>query len=96
MTHDASSNRCSVRLAVSNSSSLEVNYLKMSLEDSFTTAARDYLSENEVPEIEAYCIATEIANRPTLSRIADVDERFYLKPDAQATLSITCLGRLGL
>jgi hypothetical protein len=68
----------------------------MSLDDSFTTSARNYLSENEVPEIEAYCIATEIADRPTLSRVASAAERFHLSSEAHAMLGVTCLGRLGL
>lgn len=67
------------------------------MEDSYTIALQDYLLENEPPEIEAYEMAKEMADHPTLAWLNKSHfEQFELRPGAEETVEVLCSGKLGL
>ncbi|QRV85843.1 transport protein particle subunit [Ceratobasidium sp. AG-Ba] len=86
-----------IRLTIENVSSLPIDFLRMTFEDSTLPVLQQALAEGELTSAEAYETEYELVNRPVLKW--DLDEaassELVLAPQQKMPLWVTCLGKEG-
>lgn len=82
-----------IKITLENSSSTPVDFVKLSFEDSASRAAAAVLSEGELSGERAYELEWDMINRPVFTWSGETD--VSIPPGQRATLSITCLGKVG-
>lgn len=55
-----------------------------------------YLSENEVPELEAYTIEQDALDNPVLTHHGEPSSAVDIKPDAEHAMMVVYHGKKGL
>ncbi|KAG8688542.1 hypothetical protein FRC08_011380 [Ceratobasidium sp. 394] len=86
-----------IRLTVENVSSLPIDFLRMTFEDSTLPALQQALAEGELTVTEAYETEYELTNRPVLKWDLDdaASSGLVLAPNQKMPLWVTCLGKEG-
>ncbi|KAG9102583.1 hypothetical protein FRC06_001702 [Ceratobasidium sp. 370] len=86
-----------IRLTVENVSSLPIDFLRMTFEDSTLPALQQALTEGELTVAEAYETGYELTNRPVLKWDLDdaASSELILAPNQKMPLWVTCLGKEG-
>jgi trafficking protein particle complex subunit 9 len=86
--------RSNIRLTLENISSLPVDFLRLSFEDSTIGPAQEGLSEGELSVFEAYETEYDLLHRRAFSWRND-KEITTISPKQKVVLSVTCLGKVG-
>ncbi|KAG9121686.1 hypothetical protein FRC07_002267, partial [Ceratobasidium sp. 392] len=86
-----------IRLTVENVSSLPIDFLRMTFEDSTLSGLQQALAEGELTVAEAYETEYELVNRPVLKWDLDdaASSTLVLAPKQKMPLWVTCLGKEG-
>lgn len=82
-----------IRITVENSSSVPVDFIKLSFDDSAALDAQKILSEHELSPLEAYELDWDTLNRPVL--LWENDDDTSISPGGRLTLNVRCLGKVG-
>lgn len=87
------STRSTVRLTLENVSSIPVDFIKLTFDDSTVSAAQQALAEGDLSIADAYETEYDLTRRPVLTwqGACDVD----IPPDQKTTVAVTCLGKYG-
>ncbi|EGN95949.1 hypothetical protein SERLA73DRAFT_111910 [Serpula lacrymans var. lacrymans S7.3] len=98
LTHGAvmlyNGERSTIRLTLENVSSLPIDFLRLSFEDSTIALAQDALSEGEMSVFETYETEYELIHRQAFSANSNKDIS-TIKPGQKVVLTVTCLGKVG-
>ena len=73
-------------------SSVAVDFIKLSFEDSASRRAQALLSEGEMTSEQAYELEYDIVHRPVFSWTS---EQVSIAPGGRTTISVDCLGKVG-
>lgn len=83
--------RSTIRITLENTSSVPVNFVKLTFDDSTARAARTALAGDLSPA-EAYEIEWDLLHRPVFEwQTAEV----FIAPGAKHVLSVRCFGKVG-
>jgi hypothetical protein len=85
--------RSTIRIALENTSSSPVDFVKLTFSDMHTTSTQAYVAENELPPGEAYEIEAENLHRPVFSWSSSSAP--LILPGASTVLEVQCLGKVG-
>lgn len=77
-----------------NISTLPVDFIKLTFDDSTIAPAQQALTEGDLPIAEAYETEYALLKRPVFSWKSR-DEPKEVKPGKKAVLSVSCLGKIG-
>ncbi|ORX40220.1 transport protein Trs120 or TRAPPC9 TRAPP II complex subunit-domain-containing protein [Kockovaella imperatae] len=82
-----------IRLTLENTSTIPVDFVKLSFDDSSSRAARALISEGELTPQHAHELEWDILHRPVLTW--DDDGESNIPPGGRTTISVKCLGKVG-
>ncbi|KAH7914700.1 TRAPP II complex [Hygrophoropsis aurantiaca] len=98
LTHEAvmlyDGEKSTIRLTLENISSLPVDFLRLSFEDSTINPAQTALSEGELSVFETYETEYNLIHRRAFSWSSE-KEISTIKPGQKAAVTVTCLGKVG-
>ena len=75
-----------------NISSLPIDYLRLSFEDSVRQTTEPLLSENNLSAHATYEVEYDLVHKPVLSW-ASRDDKVYIPPGKDLTITVTCYGK---
>nr|KIR86192.1 hypothetical protein I308_03729 [Cryptococcus tetragattii IND107] len=90
-----------IQITLENTSSIPINYLRLSFEDSTVRAATRILQESELGAEEAYELDWDVRNRNVFTwenpmiLVAGEGEESLIIPGGRKVLKIRCLGKVG-
>ncbi|GAA5989707.1 hypothetical protein JCM5350_007364 [Sporobolomyces pararoseus] len=82
-----------IRIALENTSSSPIDFINLSFTDSLSQSIQSYLTENELPAVQAYELSSEILHRPVFTW--EGTSKTSILPGASHVLEIKCLGKIG-
>lgn len=82
-----------IRIALENTSTSPVDFVKLTFSDMHTTSTEAYVAENELAPGDAYEIESENLHRPVFSWAST--EFPLIAPGASTVLEVKCLGKVG-
>lgn len=82
-----------IRITLENSSSVPVDFVKLSFEDSASRIALAVLNEGEVSREQAYELEYDMIKRPVF--VWSPEGEVGIPPGGRTTISVTCLGKVG-
>lgn len=82
-----------IRIALENTSTSPVDFVKLTFSDMHTTSTEAYVAENELAPGDAYEIESENLHRPVFSWSST--ESPLILPGASTVLEVKCLGKVG-
>lgn len=86
--------RSAIRLTLENVSSLPVDFLRLSFEDSTIPPAQQALAEGEMSVFDTYETEYELISRPVFTWDHE-NEHTDVPPEKKTTVVIQCLGKAG-
>ncbi|WVQ81064.1 hypothetical protein IAT38_003171 [Cryptococcus sp. DSM 104549] len=90
--------RSAIRITIENSSSVPINFLKLSFEDSTMREAQAIIAEGDLTPEQAYEIEWDQINQPVFTWENEgkaAGEATHIAPGGRATLLVRCLGKAG-
>lgn len=81
-----------LRVTLENTSTLDIDWLRLSFSDSNSESTKSYLAETEASSIEVYEIEQEAAERPVLSW-AQPTSSVTIAAKSTKILEIVCTGK---
>ncbi|THH16357.1 hypothetical protein EW146_g4275 [Bondarzewia mesenterica] len=98
LTHGAvmlyNGEKSTIRLTLENVSSLPIDFLRLTFDDSTIPPAQHVLAEGELSVFDTYETEYELISRPVFSWSSD-QEKLNISPHRKVTIVITCLGKVG-
>lgn len=85
--------RTTIRITLENSSSVPVDFLKLSFDDSTGRSARLILAEAELSPEEAYELELDMLTRPVFTW--EPEGQSSVLPGGRSTITVSCLGKVG-
>ena len=85
--------RSTIRITVENTSSVPVDFIKLSFEDSLSAAAQSVIAEAELSPQHAYELEWDMLNRPVFQW--DCETGMRIPAGGRSTIVVSCLGKVG-
>lgn len=82
-----------IRIALENTSSSPIDFINLSFTDSLSQSIQAYLTDNELPAVEAYELQAEALQRPVFTW--EGTKETSILPGAPHILEVKCLGKIG-
>lgn len=82
-----------IRIALENTSTSPIDFINLSFTDSLSQSIQAYLTENELPAVEAYELSSEMLHRPVFAW--EGSKETSILPGASHVLEVKCLGKIG-
>jgi len=82
-----------IRIALENTSSSPIDFINLSFTDSLSQSIQAYLTDNELPAVEAYELQAEALQRPVFTW--EGTKETSILPGASHVLEVKCLGKIG-
>lgn len=89
-----STHRSTIRLVLENVSSLPVDFLALSFDDSTIGPARQTLADDNLPVFETYETEYDLIYRPVFSWDKNQSPH-SIHPGEKTTLTLNCFGKVG-
>jgi hypothetical protein len=86
--------RSSVRLTLENVSKIEVDFIKVTFDDSTIGAAQAALTEGEMSAFDTYETEYELTHRPVFSWSKSESEQ-SIGASRRTTVAVSCFGKIG-
>ena len=83
-----------IRLTLENVSSLPIDFLRLTFDDSTIPPAQQALVDGELSVFDTYETEYELISRPVFSWSSDLQQT-KIPPHRKVTIVITCLGKVG-
>lgn len=83
-----------IRLTIENVSTLPIDFLKLTFDDSTIAASQQVLAEGDLPIALVYETEYGLIRKPVFSWRTR-DEPKEVKPGQKAVLTVSCLGKIG-
>ncbi|KDQ07911.1 hypothetical protein BOTBODRAFT_139417 [Botryobasidium botryosum FD-172 SS1] len=82
-----------IRFTLENISTIPVDFVKFTFDDSTILPAQTALAEGELSVAEAYETEYDLVHRPVFSRVPPVSEQLDIGPGKQVIVDVSCLGK---
>nr|XP_019045803.1 hypothetical protein I302_06194 [Kwoniella bestiolae CBS 10118]OCF24733.1 hypothetical protein I302_06194 [Kwoniella bestiolae CBS 10118] len=85
-----------IRIILENSSSVPIDFIKLTFDDSTAREAQAIIQEGELTPEQAYEIEYDQLNKPVFTwNQVDGKDRLEIQPGGRVTLEVKCLGKVG-
>lgn len=85
--------RTTIRLTLENTSTLPVDFVKLTFQDTHTISAASYVAENELSAGEAFEIESYVRDNPVFRWSGSTAHS--IPPGGSSVLEVECLGKVG-
>ncbi|GAA5936717.1 TRAPPII-specific subunit TRS120 [Sporobolomyces koalae] len=82
-----------IKIALENTSTSPIDFINLSFTDSLSQSIQAYLSENELPAVEAYELQAEALHRPVFAW--EGSTKTSILPGASHVVEVKCRGKIG-
>ncbi|WWC88812.1 uncharacterized protein L201_003725 [Kwoniella dendrophila CBS 6074] len=84
-----------IRITLENSSSVPIDFVKLTFDDSTAREAQAVIQEGELTPEQAYEIEYDQLHKPVFAWSKDNNEKFEIAPGGRLNLDVKCLGKVG-